>query len=126
MPIGLVILCLLTLPLAGGLLVLGARLRRRDTPIDRPIRSPEGGVITDPQQRLGATHRIGRAATGLGLGLIVATGFMIWQDWRAGRLSGAGTVTRIGANCDNFRLADCRSLGLLRIVRNKQGVSIHA
>ena len=126
MPTGLLVLCLVTVPLAAVLLVVGQRLKRRSSPLDVPIRTPGGGIISDPQAKLLATHRIGRSAQWLGTGLLVLTVVMIVQDWRAGRLSAAQPVCHMGANCDKLRLAGVADLGLLRIIRKQQGIEFNA
>ena len=123
---GLFLICVIALPLAAGLLLLGGRLRARREPLSRSIRSPGGGLIEDPAERLAATHRIGRAAQWLGLGLLGLTLFLVWQDWRAGRLdlaSKTGTHVTIG---DQLRLAAARPCALGEGSNLLQGVLQYA
>lgn len=92
MPDGLLIICAITLPLAGLLLIGGGRLARRETPLPMPIRTPGDGIVQGEAARLAVTHRIGRSARVLGAGLLALTAVLIAQDWRAGRIGAAAAA----------------------------------
>jgi hypothetical protein len=61
MPTGLLIIGVITLPLALASIIFGMRLARRTEPLKRGIFRPSAGLIADPAEKLAATRRIGRA-----------------------------------------------------------------